>query len=338
VLVATVLVSYGAAKLARRAWWSFVAWQGMKLNQDAWEAGFRERGLPVPEQGPRDGYWGSRIAKHVTDPVLGWVLPELHIPDLLEVDANGFQYAPEPGAPGTRILIVGASTAFGGYASTIGNTYFSLLGRELEGKQRPVAITVLATGAWKSEQELKAIEAKGLATNPQVVVFLNGLNDITNGANAHVRYGVETKTLDGSRWHPLYHEHDYPERVRVYLANMREARDRLRALGIDVVFALQPSLFEKKTRSPLEEEVERGALVALGSEEDLRRSYESLRQGLAALANEPGVYFADCSRAFDGETATVFTDAWHFSDVGHRLLAHHLADQLAPWLGGGGES
>jgi len=105
-----------------------------------------------------------------------------------------------------------------------------------------------------------------------------------------------------------------------------------------VVFALQPSLFEKKTRSTLEDQVERGALAALGSEEDLRWSYESLRQGLAALATEPGVYFVDCSRAFDGESATVFTDAWHFSDIGHQLLADHLADQLAPLLGEGGNS
>lgn len=328
-----LLIGYAAAKGARRAWRSFVAWQGLRLNQRAWEAGFLERGLPVPEQGPRDGYWGARIARHVTDPTLGWVLPELHVPDLLEVDANGLQYAPSPGAPGTRLLIVGASTAFGGYASTMGETYFARLARMLAADGRPVAITVLATGAWKSEQEILALEAKGLATRPEIVLFLNGLNDVTNGSNARVRYGVETKPLDGSRWHPLYHEHDYADRVAVYLANMRIARDRLRQEGIGVVFALQPSLFEKRTRSALEDEVEEGALAALGSEAELRRAYEGIRQGLAALATQPGTHFVDCSRVFDGESATVFTDAWHFSDVGHRLLADRLAEQLAPLVG-----
>jgi len=332
------IAAYGAAKVTRRAWRSYVTWQGVRLNRLAWEAGFQERGLPVPEQGPRDGYWGARIAKHVTDPVLGWVLPELHIPGLLEVDARGLQYAPARGEHGTRLLIVGASTAFGGYASTIDNTYFSRLAKQLEARGSPVSITVLATGAWKSEQELKAIETLGLETDPQVVLLFDGLNDLTNGSNANVRFGLETKTLDGSRWNMLYHEHDYSERVRVYLENMRAVRDLLRARGIQVVFALQPALFEKKTRSALEERLERGSLAALGSEQDLRRSYEELRRGLAALASEEGVYFVDCSRIYDAESATVFTDVWHFSDVGHRILADHLAAQLPPLAGGGGGS
>jgi len=332
------IAAFGAAKVTRRAWRSYVEWQGVRLNRLAWEAGFQERGLPVPEQGPRDGYWGARIAKHVTDPVLGWVLPELHVPDLLEVDAQGLQYAPAPGAPGTRLLIVGASTAFGGYASSIDNTYFSRLARQLGAKGSPVAITVLATGAWKSEQERIAIETLGLAMDPQVVLLFDGLNDLTNGSNANVRFGLETKTLDGSRWNMLYHEHDYPERVRVYLENMRAVRDLLRARGIQVVFALQPALFEKKTKSALEERVERGSLAALGSEQDLQRSYEELRRGLKALASEEGVYFVDCSRIYDAESATVFTDVWHFSDVGHRILADHLAAQLPPLAGEGGGS
>ncbi len=331
-LVFAAVFSFAAFKVIPRAWRSLVVWQGIRLNRMAWEAGYRERGLPVPERGPREGYWGARLPKHLEDPVLGWVLPAVHIPELLEVDAQGMQHGPAPHTPGTRILILGASVALGAYASTIENTYFFRLARQLETKDRPVAITVLATGAWKSEQELKALEEKGLATQPQVVVFLDGLNDLTNGSNAHVRFGVETKTLDGSSWTKLYNEHDYPERVRLYLANMHAARDLLRARGIAVVIALQPALFEKKMRSALEDRLEKATLVALGSEEDLRASYEQIRRGLTGLAADGGVHFVDCSRVADGEEKTVFTDVWHFSDVGHQMLADHLAAQLAPVL------
>ena len=59
-------------------------------------------------------------------------------------------------------------------------------------------------------------------------------------------------------------------------------------------------------------------------------AYATLRGRLAELASGEGTHFVDCSRAFDGEGATVFTDLWHFSDVGHRLLAGCLAAGLAP--------
>src|SRR5687767_10855952 len=38
---------------------------GQEVNRLAWEASFLERALPVPEGGPRDGYWGSRMPKPV---------------------------------------------------------------------------------------------------------------------------------------------------------------------------------------------------------------------------------------------------------------------------------
>lgn len=324
---------YLGAKVAVRGYREYTAWQGVRLNRQAWEAGFLERGQAVPEAGPRDGYWGARIGVQIRHPELGWILPELHYTGLLETDAMGVQRVGDPDAP-THLLIMGASTAFGGYASTIDTTYFSQLRKALASHGVPVRISVFATGAWKSVQELKGLEIHGVSLEPDVVLFLNGLNDVTNGSNAKTLYGIETATLDGSRWHPLYNERDYEERVREYLANMAAAADLLRSRGIGTVFALQPALFEKKTLSALEQTLEDNSLQFLGTRRELQATYDAMRRGLRSLADRTGSGFIDATRVFNREQATVFTDVWHFSDPGHRILAEALADGLASRLGG----
>ena len=47
-------------------WWRPAP--GKALNQMAWEMSFSERGLPVPPEGPRGGYWGVRIGPKIADP------------------------------------------------------------------------------------------------------------------------------------------------------------------------------------------------------------------------------------------------------------------------------
>jgi lysophospholipase L1-like esterase len=204
---------------------------------------------------------------------------------------------------------------------------------ELGRRGRSVRVTVDAVGAWKSVQEIASLEQRGLQHDPDVVIFLNGLNDVTNGSNAAVLYGQQTATLDGSRWHPLYHEHDYPARVRRYLDNMHGVRDRLRARGKTVVLALQPALFEKRQLSAIESDLLRAVLRFLGPREALQRTYQELRSGLSGMADDTAVFFVDCSRVFDGEAETTFTDVWHFSDPGHQILGEALAAGLDPVLG-----
>ncbi|HBY62310.1 MAG TPA: hypothetical protein DEH78_21010 [Solibacterales bacterium] len=323
--LAGLYVTYKAARLGLRL---LTTWQGMRLNQQAWEAGYLERGEPIPKDGPRDGYWGLRLSPHTTHPKYGWVLPPKNYPGQLEIDPSGMQHVQPKAPPRARILILGASTAFGGYASTIEKTYFARTAWLLEAEGLPVAVTVFATGAWKSEQEVLALFPEGLSTKPDIVLFLNGLNDLTNGANAVTRYGVQVPTKDGSRWHAMYHERDFEARVRVYTENMRSAAAKLRAAGIVPVIALQPALFEKKTRSTLEDKVLLQTAAALGPEQEYRSAYAKARQVLADMANQDDLIFLDCSRVFDGETKTVFTDVWHFSDVGHELLGRALKTGL----------
>jgi len=277
---------------------------GKKLNRAAWEASFEERRLPVPS-GPRDGFWGGKMPAWVQHPELGWHEAEAHMPGLVEEDASGMQRVRVEGA-GAHVLILGGSVAWGAYASRIDETYFAHVARTLREASVPADVTVLAAGAWTSENELKALRHHGPELRADVVVFLDGLNDLTQG--------------------PERGEH---ERVRRYLAHLHEARDVAQTQGASVLIALQPTLTSKRRKTAYEQRI----LELMGDKvEMVPTAYEHMRVGLRGLEDDRGTRFVDCSDAFSRERATTFTDIWHFADPGHRLLGACLADGLVPML------
>lgn len=307
--------------------------RGIDLNQRAWKLSYIERGLPVPSSGPREGFWGARLGPKVADPILGWHEPYTLTPSLLDIDREGFQRYKSAADKKHRVMIIGGSVAFGAYASTISTTYFNVIGSILnDDKLTSSDIIVLAGGAWKSIQELKALQLYGESVKPNLVVFLNGLNDLTSGATSRTLYDQRTPTSDGSEWTPLYHAHDYKQRVADYLENMHAAARTAAALRSDMLVVLQPSLVDRENRTEIEEILLQGSLKPYLSAIALTDSYESMRGGLQALAQFPGVYFLDCSKIFDQERKTTSTDIWHFSDVGHRILGKAMAEKISAIL------
>jgi lysophospholipase L1-like esterase len=298
-----VMMSISAAGVA--GLWLAERWlvlpSGEKLNRMAWEANFSERGLAVPPDGPRDGYWGARMPPQVKDPEIGWYEAEAHLPGRVDEDAAGLQHE-GPQDSRRHLLILGGSVAWGAYASSLDATYFVRIARWLEAQGSPTRITVLAAGAWTSDHELKALRLRGLPLAPDVVMFLDGLNDLTLG----------TASED--------------ERVASYLERMREARDLASARGADVIFVLQPTLLQK-SRSGIEDRLLALSLDA-AAERRVREGYARIRKGLRELARAEGTTFIDGSGVFATEPATTFTDLWHFADPGHALLADHLAPMV----------
>ena len=254
------------------------------------------------------------------------------MPGLLDVDEHGLQRYRAAAKKKRRVLILGGSVAFGAYASSIGTTYFHVIGADLERLRTPADLTVVASGAWKSIQELRALEVYGPALRPDVVVFLNGLNDLTNGANSRTLYGDRVATLDGTGWTITYHEHDYDQRVSDYLENMRRAAELAASLESDTLVILQPALVEREQPTELEDRLLTGSLLPHASAEALTRSHEAMRAGLAAYQRAGLLQFLDCSRAFDRERATTFADMWHFSDFGHTILGQSIATRIALML------
>ena len=148
-------------------------------NREAWEASYLERGLSIPESGPREGYWGKRLGAKQQDKHVSWREPRVFVKGLLDIDANGYQYCHKGNRDGYRIVIFGGSVAFGAYASEIDKVYFSIIESQLRQRQVDASITIVAAGAWKSVQELGAWQQYLQSNEPDLVIFLNGLNDIT---------------------------------------------------------------------------------------------------------------------------------------------------------------
>jgi len=272
---------------------------GLALNRRAWESSFSERGMAPPHHEPREGYWGWRLNPKARRVGLRWIERKISIPGLVDVDADGFQAAGSPDAE-VRILILGGSVAFGASASTLENTYFSMLAEILARRVIDARVYVLAAGAWVSHDELLALVLKGVDKDPHIVVFFDGLNDLTN--------------ID----------RDYGRRVTEYLANMAKAKAIAVNRGMDVVYVLQPVLPLKKEKTVLEERL----LALSGNPEELLPWYDAMRRGLRDICDEHA-HFLDCSSALSDETFTTFVDQWHFSDFGQELVAEAMADGLA---------
>jgi hypothetical protein len=327
------LVLAAALTVAWR-WWRGP--EGKALNALAWESSYTERGHSVPEGGPRGGYWGARIGPKVRHEKLGWREPQTSNPGNLDIDERGLQHYRTTASPKRQAMIIGGSVAFGAYASSIATTYFNVLGAELERLGTPADLTIVAAGAWKAGQEARALVLYEPTIRPDLVVFVNGLNDLTVGSRANTVFGEKTPTRDGAPWTERYHEHDYDARVANDLEVIRSVGSYARLVGLPPpLIVLQPSLVERAHRTAMEERLLALSLLPHASAAVLQQSYRAMRNGLAEMERSGLLYFLDCSRVFDTERATTFADLWHFSDFGHRILGVAMAERMAPILRAG---
>jgi hypothetical protein len=331
--------SVAALAIMAAAFYGYRVWndpirRGRDLNRTAWEATYLERGEAIPESGPRDGFWSLQLEHNHNHPdyAVRWIAKKARSPGLFDIDENGEQHWTASQGQRARIVIVGASVAWGSYASCIDRTYFNVAGRELEARGLSVALDVVATGAWKSSQELAALRWYLKRQSPRLIVLLDGLNDLTLGATAS-SLGNETVLLpDGSL---AYHLPDYENRIAAYLANVDQAAALANGAGAKLLVVLQPSLMEKAKWTRLEEVLARNTLKMIKSGESLLLCYEAMRQGLAEFERAGKLHWFDASRLFDQETCTTFTDVWHFADQGHELLGKALARPIADLLTSG---
>jgi len=201
---------------------------GNKLRMTAWSTSFTQRGLDVPETGPRDGKNGQRITPNrcmVTD-----CTHLSAIPGIIEIDESGFQYAGNKEEASPDILIIGGSVAWGTGASNIENTYFDKLYNMLKANYPEIGITILAGARSTSGKDVYAFVDKGLDKKPDMVLFLNGLNDIT----------VQEPVI---------------KRAGDYLLNMRTTIKIAELDEIDMVIIRQPYPGNKTLKTELERRV-----------------------------------------------------------------------------------
>lgn len=289
---------------------------GERLNRWAWEASYRERGLSVPQYGPREGYWGFRIGPPIHDTLFGNRTPPTLIHDAIDIDRNGLQHAPNEAAR-RRILIVGGSVAWGAYASSIATTYFSLTRDLLRSHGAPFSIDVSADGGWTARHSLLAVtDYLSRHPRPDLIVELGGLNDL---------FLAEPKVAQPHN-ETLAREH-YLKRAEGYLANLTRLIRLTRKGKTRLLISLQPCLLEKSRLSALERRLV-SVSVTPAARVGIQFAYQRLRDSLAELGREPGVFTLDASRLFGDESATTFADMWHFADPGHVLLAKKLSGAI----------
>ncbi len=311
-LVCVLLAALGVA-VAVALYPTYIEWrQGVLLNRRAWNASFIERDLPIPTGGPRVGFRGEHVAtrKH---PQWGWQASPRSIPGRVEVDENGLQHAGARDAE-QRVVLLGGSLAFGWFASAPETAFFARTAAWLERIGTPVHLVNAATYGWTTEQELAVLRHRPDELDADVVVVVNGLNDLTERR-----------------------DEPFDERIHGYLVRINELVDVARARTAEVLLVLQPTPLEKR-RTALEQEFV-DLLFAPDAwnypgvpEERFREGFATLRAGLHGIKWRPGVTFLDYSGFFDHEERTTFCDFWHVADPGHELLARDLAARLAPLL------
>ena len=277
---------------------------GDKLRLAGWEASFIERGLTVPPEGPREGIEGEGVT--ALRCATSECNPYKDIPGIIEIDSNGFQTAGDIPNPYPHILIIGGSVAWGAGASDIDNTYFSRLYGILKNEYPDVRISVLAYYGSASNTDLSSFIRKGLDAEPDAVVFLNGLNDLTVKG--------ETRHSDAAD----------------YIINMETAALIGKRHNIPVIIVRQPFPGGKKHKTALERRILE--LSRKDYETVITPLYNHMGKALQKLAGSGEIYYIDAASCFDEETATTFNDQWHFSDPGHKLLAERMYQGLVPIL------
>ena len=144
--------------------------KGLGLNSRAWRASYSERGLHVPSRAAR-GVVGDSPCPAPRPPAWN-CSPERHIPGYFDIDRWGMQSAIGAPAPKIHLLIVGGQCGGRGLRLQFGADLFSPAGPSAGGAACPVKVTVLATGAWTSTNELQAFRYRGMDSNPIMSSFL----------------------------------------------------------------------------------------------------------------------------------------------------------------------
>ncbi len=281
---------------------------GVELNRLAWEATYTERGVEVPPVGPREGYWAERIRpQQYPCGDLDACERTQTIPLLVTIDGRGFQHVGGGLDAFPRLLFVGGSVAFGAYASTVETAYFTALFRLLQDEFPGLGISILARNGSVGLEDFESYALRGSEVQPDMVVFVNGLNDLMN------RPG---KSPD--------------EGLRKYRRSVRLAAQLGHLQQVSMVFAMQPFLGGKLHKTPLERRLL--DLTIDNYEEVINPWYRRMAAEAEMLAKQGEAVFFDYSDLLADEEPTTFADQWHFSDVGHTLFAKALAHDLAPLL------
>ena len=281
---------------------------------------------------------------------------------------NSYDIAKEK-APGSfRIIVLGGSTAWGSGASSNDTVWTAVLENILRRHSgKTVEVLNAACGGYTSFQELMYLEFKLLQFSPDMVIVLDGYNDIFMDAlypgdkyeaNVSVSYYDEKKFFEsGLLWQisglilsrsnfcslirragekikyetgrSLYGRgYVHTKGIDNYISNIQSIAGLLKGRNIKTMFLLQPYLaISKKQLSPEEE--------SMLSKNRQASAYmiplmELLREKYKQFASKNALNYYDLTDICDDSprSETMWYDHAHLNDNGNKVLAEKLGNIL----------
>jgi lysophospholipase L1-like esterase len=280
---------------------------------------------------------------------------------------RGTREVPARKAPNARrVFVLGGSTAVGFGASSDETTIPAQLEQILRADHPGLDIEVYNAGStgFNSSQELILLNLTILELEPDLVVVLDGINDLYYASlprwRPHYTYHEDPVVAAMSRRGPARLAHDAlgmvvrrsaairvltglfpsrgprrrailrPEAARLYARNVERMAHLCAGVEVPLLAVLQPSLaVSTKTITAAErralDRTEASNYFGEGYLAVQHAYYPLARAALADLRLPPGAFAIDGSDLFAGSSEEIFTDVAHFNDRGNRLAAEFLA-------------
>lgn len=244
----------------------------------------------------------------------------------IRINADGFRDDPFPGPrrPGEfRVVVVGDSVT-AGHSVEMADAFAQLLERRLAARPPAGAsrATVLNLGVfgYATRQELRLLETRGLAYEPDLVILAYHLNDPDVADAGQGRYFRRSPSLlvdellravralrlrgDEREYHRRIHE-DHADEIAADLARLGALS---RESGVPVLLAVLP-LFQWDAPE--------------------RYAWRDLHGALAALAAANGLAFLDLAPRLTALPVDgVGENIWHPNGRGHALIAEELFEWI----------
>ena len=260
-----------------------------------------------------------------------------------------------------RIFILGGSVAKGYGATTPQKKFYKILEKKLK-KHKPLhtikEFNVVSAGriGYVSGQELILLINGILDFQPDMVIFLNGANDMIAVSQYHESPGYPfyfqslKKALEASKLEKRLDQNlresvffsdlkkmlkkyktssiDLTKKniIRHYKRNMLTSAQILKVHQIDAYFFLQPLLQFKYNKSLLEKKF----IKTLSSQSIMmwQATYPLMSNTLEEIAESTKMKWKDLSKAFDNERQTVFADSVHLTDLGQSILGNIIFKEI----------
>ena len=280
---------------------------------------------------------------------------------------RGSEVNPSP-TPGTlRVVVIGASAAFGWYVrdnETIAYYVQQKLTKELN---QPVEVINAAVGTITSFQELMILETKVLSLKPNLVVIYDGYNDLYyasapkwDGTSPSVQYAKEVMREVNNRqpssivnqtiqvamrnseflstlnllyiaWIVKQQANTptefQPNAITVYQQNLKKIELISKNEDINLVFVLQPILTSDSKILANEEKIVLDRL-----DEPRKRvvtNYPQLINFFKKSAQEnASASFLDYTNVFQSSSEHLYYDLVHYSPQGNQIIADRLTNDL----------